>query len=141
MKVRFKMLAVAMAVLTLLLCMAVPIQAAVVEPDVETNWQNTAAISLVMGFLDDGYGYAEATVVGEPGVTKIIVDTYVYRQVGNSWVLVGEDHTTHLGIGTTISCRFNAFNRAYYKAHYIFTVTRNNIDEIISETKYATCSR
>ena len=135
------MLAVAMAVLTLLLCMAVPIQAAVVKPDVEPNWQNTAAISLIMGFLDDGYGYAEATVMGEPGVTKIIVDIYVYRQVGQSWVLVGEEHTTYYGAATLASCRFNAFNRAYYKAHYIFTVTRDNIDEIISETKYETCSR
>lgn len=141
MKVRFKMLAVAMAVLTLLLCMAVPIQAAVVEPDVETNWENTATITLTMGFPDDGYGYAEASINGQPGVTKIVVDIYVYRQVGSSWVLVGEKHSTTNNIGTLVSCRFNAFNRAYYKAHYIFTVTKNNVDEIISETQYGTCSR
>ena len=141
MKVRFKMLAVAMAVLTLLLCMAVPIQAAVVKPDVETNWHNTALINLTMAFLDDGYGYAEASVGGEVGVNKIVIDIYVYRQVGDSWVLVGEEHTTYYDSVAAASCRFNAFNRAYYKAHYIFTVTRNNIDEIISETKYRTCSR
>lgn len=141
MKVRFKMLAVAMAVLTLLLCMAVPIQAAVVEPDVEPNWQNTAAINLTMVFPDDGYGYAEASVIGEVGVNKIVVDIYVYRQVGDSWVLVGEQHETHYNSFALVSCRFNAFNRAYYKAHHIFTVTRNNTDEILSETQYRTCSR
>ncbi|MBO5042307.1 MAG: hypothetical protein J6D87_05020 [Clostridia bacterium] len=141
MKVRFKMLAVAMAVLTLLLCMAVPIQAAVVKPDVEPNWQNTAAITLALSFLDDGYGYAEANVIGEPGVNKIVVDIYVYRQVGDSWVLVGEEHDTYYGISTLVSCRFNAFNRAYYRADYFFTVTRNNVDETISKTKYRTCSQ
>lgn len=141
MKVRFKMLAVAMAVLTLLLCMAVPIQAAVVEPDVEPNWQNTEVITLTMGFLDDGYGYAEASVIGDANANKIVVDIFVYRQVGTSWVLVGEKHETHYDSFALVSCRFNAFNRAYYRADYIFTVTKNNIDEVITKTKYKTCSR
>ncbi len=140
MKLRFKIMATVMAVLTMLMCVAVPIQAAVVQPDVEPNWENTALITLALEFLDDGYGYAEAAITGEPGVYKIVVDIYVYRQIGNSWALVGEKHATVNNISALVSCRFNAFNRAYYKAHYIFTVTRNNIDEIISETKYRTCS-
>ena len=141
MKVRFKMLAVAMAVLTMLLCIAVPIQAAVVEPDVTPNWQNTEVITLTMSFPDDGYGYAEASVIGNANANKIVVDIFVYRQVGTSWVLVGEEHTTYYDSVAAASCRFNAFNRAYYKADYIFTVTKNNIDEVITKTKYKTCSR
>lgn len=141
MKLRFKMLAAVMAALTMLLCMAVPIQAAVVKPDVEPNWENTEVITLTMGFLDDGYGYAEASVIGDTNASKIVVDIYVYRQVGTSWVLVGEQHETHYDSVALVSCRFNAFNRAYYRAEYIFTVTKNNIDEVITKTKYKTCSR
>ena len=139
MKVRFKMLAVAMAVLTLLLCMAVPIQAAVVEPDVEPNWQNTATITLTLNFPDDD-GYASASICGQPGVTKIVIDIYVYRQIGDSWALVREKHSPFNSSAGTVGCSFNAIKRAYYKAHYIFTVTKNNIDEIFSETQYRTCS-
>ncbi len=139
MKVRFKMLAVAMAVLTMLLCMAVPIQAAVVKPDVETNWQNTSSMTLTLSFPDDD-GYAEAVIIGQSGVTQIITDIYVYRQVGSSWVRVGEEHTTTNDRHACVSCQFNAIKRAYYRAEYTFTVTKDGFDEVISKTKYATCS-
>ncbi len=140
MKLRFKIMATVMAVLTMLMCVAVPIQAAVVEPDVTPNWVNTANITLTLGFPDDGYGYAEASIDGLPGVTKIVIDIYVYRKIGSSWALVGEKHSTINGMTTLISCRFNAITRAYYRADYIFTVTKNNVDEIIVETQYRTCS-
>ena len=138
MKLRFKMLAVAMAVLTMLLCMAVPIQAAVVEPDVEPNWQNTSSMTLTMSFPDDGY--ATATITGESGVTQIIIDIYVYRQSGSYWIQVGEAHTTTHGILADLSCQFNSIKRAYYRADYTFTVTKNGVDEIINKSQYKTCS-
>ena len=137
MKIRRKMLAMILAVLTILVYMTMPIQAAVVEPDVTPMWDNTASITLALTFPDDGY--AEASICGQPGVTKIVIDTYVYRQSGSYWILVGEDHTTINGMSGISSCRFNSINRAYYRADYTFTVTRNNIDEVINETQYRTC--
>lgn len=139
MKIRRKMLAMILAVLTLLVYMTMPIQAAVVEPDVTPMWLNTATITLTLGFPDDGY--AEATIVGNTGVTKIIIDVYVYRQIGSSWALVGEEHKTINGSYGVISCRFNSIKRAYYRADYIFTVTKDNIDEVITETQYRTCEQ
>ena len=138
---RFKIMTTFMAVVTMLMCMAMPIQAAVVEPDVSPMWENTMAITLTLGFPDDGYGYADASIDGQPGVTKIVVDIYVYRQIGSSWALVGEKHETINNIGGLVSCRFNAINRAYYRADFTFTVTKNNFDEIINKTMYRTCSQ
>lgn len=137
MKIRRKMLAMILAVLTLLVYMTMPIQAAVVEPDVTPMWENTATITLNLTFPDDGY--AEASICGQLGVTKIIIDVYVYRQIGSSWALVGEEHTTINDMAGSISCRFNTINRAYYRAEYTFTVTKDNIDEVINKTQYRTC--
>ena len=137
MKIRRKMLAMILAVLTILVYMTMPIHAAVVEPDVRPMWENTATITLNLTFPDDGY--AEASICGQFGVTKIVIDVYVYRQVGSSWTLVGEEHTTINGMAGSISCRFNTINRAYYRADYTFTVTKNNVDEIINETQSRTC--
>lgn len=139
MKKRFKIMSTLLALLTLLLGAIMPIQAAVVEPDVEPAWENTSVITLTLTFPDDGY--AEATICGELGVTKIVIDVYVYRQVGSSWVQVGEKHATFNDMDGEISCRFNSINRAYYKAHYIFTVTKDGYDEVISKTQYKTCSQ
>ena len=137
MKMCCKMLAMIMAISTLLLCWAMPIQAAVAEPDIEPMWDNTASVTISLGFPDDGS--AEATVFGKSGVTKIIIDVYVYRQSGNSWIYVAEKHVTINNRIGSISCQFTAISNTYYRADYTFTITRNGIDEIIQETKYRTC--
>lgn len=137
MKKQFKLLALLMALVTMLTCMTMPIQAAVVQPDVEPNWENTNNITITMSFPDDGY--AEASIFGKPGVTKIVIDIYVYRQIGSSWALVGEKHSTFYDNNGLTSCQFNSINRAYYKANYTFTVTKDGVDEIISKTQYRTC--
>ena len=139
MKKQFKLLALLMALVTMLTCMTMPIQAAVVQPDVEPNWVNTMSITLTLTFPDDGY--AEATIIGDDGVTKIVIDVYVYRQIGSSWAKVGEKHTTCFGTLGAISCQFNTINRAYYRADYTFTVTKGNYDEVINKTQYRTCSQ
>lgn len=137
MKMRCKMLAMLMAVLTMFLCVVMPINAAIAEPDVEPLWDNTGMINLSLGFPD--YGYAEATVIGKSGVTKIILDVYVYRQIGSSWTYVAENHKTVTGTVGGISCQFTAVSGSYYRADYTFTVTKNGVQEIINETKYGTC--
>ena len=132
-----KVLVVTMAVLTTFLCVAMPINAAVAEPDVEPLWNNTASVIISLGFPDNGY--AEATVYGKSGVTKIILDVYVYRQSGNSWIYVAEKHATISNRIGSVSCQFTAISNTYYRADYTFTITRNGVDEIIQETKYRTC--
>lgn len=137
MKMRCKMLAMLMAVLTMFLCLVMPINAAIAEPDVEPLWENTASVTISLGFPDDGY--AEATVFGKSGVTQIIIDVYVYRQSGSSWIYVAEKHATISNRIGSISCQFTAISNTYYRADYTFTITRNGVDEIIQETKYRTC--
>ncbi len=137
MKMRFKILATVLAVLTLLMCVTVPIQAAVVKPDVEPMWTNTDIITLNLTFPD--YGYAEATVIGKSNVTKIEIDVYVYRQSGTSWIYVAEEHSSvnkEIGI---ISCQFTAISNVYYRADYTFTVTKGGVEEVIEKTQYRTC--
>ena len=68
--------------LAMLLCMVMPAHAAAVEPDVMPLWTNTSQITITLSFPD--YGYAEASIIGKIGVTKIVMDTYVHRQSGNS---------------------------------------------------------
>lgn len=132
-----KMLAMMMAIVTMLLCMVMPAHAAAVEPDVMPLWNNANNITLTLTFPD--YGYAEASVFGQPGVNKIVIDIYVYRQSGNSWIYVDEEHSTTYGMAAGLSCQFNATKGVYYRADYTFTVTKNNVDEVISKTQYDTC--
>lgn len=137
MKMRFKIMSAALAVLTMLMCATLPIQAAVVKPDVEPNWDNTGSITLNLTFPD--YGYAEASIYGYPGVSLIIVDIYVYKLSGASWVYVAGNHTTIYGQAGGASCQFTAIPGEYYRADYMFTVTKGSTDEIIDKSQYAFC--
>ena len=92
-------------------------------------WQNTGSVSCKIGFPDDGYGYAEAYVMGHPTV---------YRQVGSSWVYVGEAHKTVESCSLILSCKFDPIDGAYYRADYTFVVTKGGVDEVITQTKYKT---
>ena len=100
--------------------------------------QNTGSVSCKIGFSDDGYGYAEAYVMGHPTVNKIQGDVYVYRQVGSSWVYVGEAHKTVESCSLILSCKFDPIDGAYYRADYTFVVTKGGVDEVITQTKYKT---
>lgn len=137
MKMRFKIMSAALAVLTMLMCATLPIQAAVVKPDVEPMWDNTSSINISLGFPD--YGYAEATVIGNAGVSLIIIDVYVYRQSGDSWIYVAEKHSSSTNRTGIVSCQFLALPNTYYRADYMFTVTKNGIDEVIDKTQYRYC--
>ena len=131
---RFKIMSAALAVLTMLMCATLPIQAAVVKPDVEPNWENTSLINTTFSFPDSAY--AEATIIGDPGVTLIIVDIYVYRLSGASWVYVAGSHTTIYGEAGGASCQFTPIKGTYYRADFMFTVTKNGYDEIIDKNMY-----
>ena len=108
--------------------------------EIALYWQNTGSVSCKIGFSDDGYGYAEAHVMGHPTTNKITAEVYVYRQVGSSWVYVGEEHKTVNSNSLTLSCKFNSMKGAYYRADYTFVVTKNSVNETITKTTYKTCS-
>lgn len=119
----------------------IPANAAIADPGetVMPLWDNTATIHLAIDFNPNGYGYAEATVIGVPGVTKIVVDIQVFRQYGTSWVSVAEKEITVNSLNGLFSCPFVPVEGAYYKADYTITVSKNNVDEIINKTIYDTC--
>ncbi len=139
MKMRFKLFVTMVAVVTLLMCMAMPIQAAVVDNQIQPQWDNTATLTLVMSFPGDGY--AEATIVGKTGVTKIEAHIFVYRQSGSSWRYVAETHKTINGMYGIVSCQFTPINGAYYRAEYTFIVTKGEVEEVICKTQYRTCEQ
>ena len=131
---RFQIMSAALAVLTMLMCATLPIQAAVVKPDVEPNWENTTSLHITLSFPD--YGYAETSIVGKSGVTLIIIDIYVYMLTGATWTYVAGNHTTIYGRSGVASCQFTPIPNTYYRADYMFTVTRNGMDEIIDKSQY-----
>lgn len=102
------------------------------------NWQNTAVVSCKIGFPDDGYGYAEAHVMGHLDASNIKADVYVYRQEGSDWIYVGEEHKSAAKSSLTISCKFTPIDGAYYRADYTLVVTKNGVDEKIEQTRYKT---
>ena len=122
-------------IVTLIPC---AVSAASIDETVTPLWQNTGSVSCKIGFPDDGYGYAEASVLGHPTATRIQGDVYVYRQVGSSWVYVNEAHKTVDSCSLILSCKFDPIDGAYYRADYTFVVTKNGVDEVITQTKYKT---
>lgn len=130
------------AIITLMSTVAVlPTYAALPDTGgtVEPMWDNTATIHLTIHFSDNGYGYAEGSIIGKVGVTKIIVDVQVSKQSGSSWIQVASKQIIINGQNGVFSCQFSPTTGAYYKVDYTFTVTKGTVNEVISKTKYATC--
>ena len=133
-----KIISYFLIILTLLSVIPYTVSAATNDDEIVPYWVNTGVVSCKIGFPDDGYGYAEAHVMGHPTVNKIKGDVYVYRQVGNSWIYVGEAHKTVESCSLTLSCKFTPVEGAYYRADYTFVVSKGGVDETITQTKYKT---
>lgn len=133
-----KIISFVLLIVTILSLVPCTVNASSAEDTVSPCWENTGMVSCMIGFPDDGYGYAEAHVMGHPTANKISADVYVYRQVGSSWVYVGEAHKTVESCSLSISCQFTPIEGAYYRADYTFVVTKDGVDETITETKYKT---
>lgn len=102
-------------------------------------WDNTAALNISIIFNKNGYGYAEGTVFGVVGVSKIVVDVTIYRQVGTNWIYVTQNQTTINSQGGVFSCPFPASYGSYYKAEYTIIVIKGGLAEVITKEKCATC--
>lgn len=135
---KIKIIALVLMIVTVISVIPCTVSAADYKETNPLRWNNTGMVSCMIGFPDDGYGYAEAHVMGHPTANKIHADVYVYRQVGSSWVYVGEEHKTVESCSLSISCKFIPIDGGYYRADYTFIVTKDNIDETITQTKYKT---
>lgn len=134
-----KIILTLLALVTLLVSMTIiPAQAAIptYESTVLPRWVNTANITLQIDYNQNGYGYANATVFGVVGVTKITTNIKVYRQQGALWKLVAENESTINSMNGLFSCQFPLISGSEYRADYIITVRKNNTDEIIEHTIY-----
>ncbi len=109
------------------------------DPTVEPMWDNTRRIDASLSFLD-GIGYADSIVLGDAGTTSIKTDVYVYRGVGSLWFYITEMHVTKNNFISGVSCTFEADENARYRADFIFTVTKDGVDEVITRTSYKTYS-
>ena len=130
------------AIITLMSTVAVlPTYAALPDTGgtVEPRWDNTDIINISLSFKNDGYGYSECVVVGENGVTKIVIEIVVYKQVGIAWLPVAHKKETIANYVGGLSCQFSPISGITYKSTYKVTVTKNGIDEIIEKSKVSTC--
>lgn len=135
---KVKSISLLLALISVMMIMPISTSAATVDNAVAPLWQNTAIVICNIVFPGDGYGYAEGHVMGHSTVNKITADVYVYKQVGSSWEYVAEKHETVNNCSLTISCPFSPEDGTYYRADYTFVVTKNGVDETITETKFKT---
>ena len=133
-----KIMLVCLAMILTMAFVAIPAQAAVADDTVAPCWDNTGVINLTLAFPREGVGCAEATIIGQPGATKIKASVYVYRKSGLLWKYVDEEHISVNAMTAGLSCTFDATQGTYYKAEYTITVTKNGTDETITKTQYRT---
>lgn len=121
----------------LVVAIMIPIVAHAAQPGSNTpQWINTGMVSCLIGFQDSTNGSAQAHVMGHPTVNRITADVYVYVESGSNWVYVTEEHKVVDNCSLTVSCPFTAVSGARYRADYTFVVTKNGVDETITQTKY-----
>lgn len=112
--------------------------ASAVDDTIQPLWNNTANIDCTFNF-HDGIGYADSVTKAQFGASSITTDIYVYKQINGDWIYVTELHDTKNKMVSGVSCIFNAESGVYYRADYTFTVTKNNVAEVIHRTLYNTC--
>ena len=103
------------------------------EETVEPRWANVSTVSCSIGA-----DKVQTTVRGVPGVSKITLDIYVYVQSGSSWSYVTENHKTVNSMLLNDTFTFNMIAGGYYRADFTIVVTKNGVNETITQTKYYT---
>jgi hypothetical protein len=137
---KLKKMLVALLAATLMIS-ALPLSASAAAIDNEATpwWTNTTKVACSIAFLDDGYGYADAQVIGKFGVTNVAVDVYVYCLVNGVWVYVTEQHDSAQAMSLISSCQFTPTSGCTYRADYTFTVTKNGVDQVITKITTKVC--
>lgn len=102
-------------------------------------WDNTDMLNIAISFPEEGYGFSECVVIGNTGVSKIVIEIVVYRRVLFSWVQVAEKQETINDFFGGSSCQFTPVEGATYKSTYKITVTKNNVDEVIEKEMTRVC--
>lgn len=126
-----------LSVLMLLSCF--PISAFAAAPEkVEPRWDNTGTMTTVFSF-DGESGSAEARIVGRAGVTQITGTIKIYRQSGSSWIYVTEGTKTVYSRSFLMAVPVTGIIGKYYRADFTFSVYKDGVEEVITETQYSTC--
>lgn len=126
-----------LSVIMLLSCF--PISAYAATPETVTPlWDNTNSITTVFSF-DGTSGSAEANLIGRAGVTQITGTIEIYRQSGSSWIYVTEGTKTVYSRSFLMSVPVTGIIGKYYRADFTFSVYKDGVEEVITETQYSTC--
>ncbi len=115
----------------------IPVSAASANNGIQPLWDYTMSVDASMNFRN-GIGTAFSAVVADFSATAITTDIYVYRQSGDDWVYVDENHETVYDFLSGTTCEFDIIWEATYKADYTFTIHMGNQSETIYRTIYGT---
>ena len=103
------------------------------EETVEPRWTNASNVSCSISA-----DKVQARIMGQSGVSKITLDVYVYVQSGSSWSYVTENHKTVNSMLLNDTFTFDMMADGYYRADFTIVVTKNGVNETITQTKYYT---
>ena len=131
-KIIIKIFALLMAI-SFMFSIQMFVSAAKEEQTVEPRWANASNISCSIGA-----GKVQSRIMGQSGVSKITLDVYVYVQSGSSWSYVTENHKTVNSVLLNDAFTFNMIAGGYYRADFTIVVTKNGVNETITQTKYYT---
>ncbi len=100
-------------------------------------WDNTETLDVTV-YFENGVGTAYSAIGAQFDTTSITTDIYIYRVSGSNLIYVCENHETLYDFIGDTTCSFPAVKWVTYRIDYVFTVTRNGIDEVINRTIYGT---
>ena len=106
---------------------------------VEPMWSNTGSLSYGLVFDDATIGYAEMSVNGKFGATRVTGTIEVYRQSGSDWIYVTGNSISVLDRVLGMSVPVTGVSGCYCKAVFTATVYKDGTSETITFTDYATC--
>lgn len=135
-----KILSLLIAMVMLVSCLGVASFAALPDTGVvEPMWSNTGTFTYSFHFDDATIGYAELSVGGKFGATRVTGTIEVYRQSGSDWIYVTGNCISVLDRTLTMSVPVTGVSGCYCKAVFTATVYKDGTSETITFTDYATC--
>lgn len=120
-------------------CLCLSVYAATPET-IAPLWDNINVITNDITFNGTN-GNATAMITGKPGTTEIIGTVAVYQKVGTKWEYVDQCSDSNEDSYLFLSVDFTAESEVEYKSVLNILVTRNGMNEVETDTTYATCPK
>lgn len=133
-----KFISMVILVFTVISAFSVSTSAATVNPSVEPLWDNASLANSTMVF-NGTEGNATMNVVGKSGVTKIEGYVEISKYDGSEWVYVTEASKTVTTRTCYLRITFTGEVGYEYKAEFTFTVYKDGVGEVITETRTEIC--